>query len=810
MNGILNNTIFGSRFYGDRYWNPQSFNDLNFWLKEDTRSDLTLPNSLGGEEATILLPYVCEAGGKLSVDDAGALDIRTNDFTLLAHIKNNGATKTAITTLLGKHSTSSFIGRYGFYTLATSGNIKCIAQTSTAVYAIDTGIDITTIDEVFLRMQVDQTAKTLTMFYNEIQVGEPVTFEGTFSQASGKKFTMFANVDGVSNSHIGLSDVHVFQRKLTTEEALIIMNRGYVAGAAAYYPLSGNLTYLRDVSGNGMHLTFYDCSISYGSFGSRYCLDHGYSKYENANNSILNIPYLETSLPDTTFTTPGTYSKLADIEADLLNHNLAFSYINIPYDKWDRSDETIWSDKARVLIAEGGRYDATNPNRWHASELNRIILKDYANTDYKGLVFSINNSINLTELISYENNKTGSDLLRILNYCGKSFYNESLGFTELYSNDHLEYKYSNRSWFYQRDNIVFTMNDKGFIFYSEDGGETFPYVYEFDDAENIQMCHIFANGIIHFATRTRYYYSSDKLKTLNEYIVEDSDGTDYIPHTPVNPVYPGSYFAIAQVIQSHIINGKEVLVFGNYSNSIFNSGASPTNVYRVIDGGRPKIIYKFGQNGTYKDDGTENGGAVGNSLGDATNPLYCRHVYTVTWNVDLGVFVLSTGVNAFENHWIELTPDWITDIWTVNILVESASSDTRWKSGAIVYYDGYYYFTSGSTLADYDYGLFKVTHANIGDSLNTELVLALTGTGSSFSIENGTLIGRSAIEGDFIFYSPDLVNYYMFTPTYPDIYRDTIVGCMNNSNDDGYFKFNINYDGSLNYSVDKTMLIKFK
>jgi len=390
---------------------------------------------------------------------------------------------------------------------------------------------------------------------------------------------------------------------------------------------------------------------------------------------------------------------------------------------------------------------------------------------------------------------------------------DAIIFDSTYESDDLLYKYSTKQLFYQRDDLIFTFNNNGLIFYSEDGGVTFPHSYTFADAHNIQMCHVFANGTILFATRTKIYYSTDKLVTVTEYIVKDTDGSNYLPHTPVNSDYPGSYFSMVQSFPSFTLpDGRELLIWGNYANSILQNGASPANVYYSIDGGCPKIAYKFGINPSYLDNGSAFGGVTGNNLGDPLNPLYTRHVHSITYNSDLDEYYMCTGDKANENHWLKGVYNAILDSWTWTNIIINQSSASRWKTGCLWYHtDGYIYFVSDSTEAPYDYGLFKVLPANIGNSVDCITLEVFDQTASAFRIDGNNLVGRSAVEGDFIFYSKDLINISKLTLTKPDINRDVIVGIMNDKNSDGYYKFNVTPTTDLiNYVNNVAVLIKLK
>ena len=132
----------------------------------------------------------------------------------------------------------------------------------------------------------------------------------------------------------------------------------------------------------------------------------------------------------------------------------------------------------------------------------------------------------------------------------------------------------------QRNNKAFGFAD-GTIFLSEDNGDTWPYNIAFPNAANITFSCILKNGTILFGAGSKLYLSTDSLKTYEQIIVKDVDGSDYVPHTPQNANHPGWYFHTLSGINSWDVNGVEMLVWGNYCNVI--GGAAPGNIYYSID-----------------------------------------------------------------------------------------------------------------------------------------------------------------------------------------------------------------------------------
>ena len=261
----------------------------------------------------------------------------------------------------------------------------------------------------------------------------------------------------------------------------------------------------------------------------------------------------------------------------------------------------------------------------------------------------------------------------------------------------------------QRDNKAFGYAD-GMVFLSEDNGATWPHRLAFPDARNITFSCILGNGNIVFSTRSKLYVSTDSLETCEPVIVQNADGTDYLPHTPSNPDNPGWYFHTLSGVNSWEVNGVEMLVWGNYCNVL--GGASPVNIYYSTDGGRTvKIAYAFGQNPYTRDNGSPSGGPTGTMLGNPDNPVFCRHIHTVAYNPAEDACSACTGdadrVEGYECHWLRGTYDAATDAWDWKVVI-SDHLNSNYKAGGITFVDGQLYWISDSNGPEpYDRGIFR-------------------------------------------------------------------------------------------------------
>lgn len=267
----------------------------------------------------------------------------------------------------------------------------------------------------------------------------------------------------------------------------------------------------------------------------------------------------------------------------------------------------------------------------------------------------------------------------------------------------------------QRGNKAFGFAE-GTIFLSEDNGRTWPYSSPFPPSQQITFSYILKNGNILFATGAQLYLSTDNLKTYQPITVKQADGSDYLPHTPQNGDNPGWYFHSLTGVSAWDVNGVEMLVWGNYCNVL--GGATPVNIYYSTDSGRTvKIAYAFGQNPYYRDNGSPGGGRTGTLLGDAGNPVLCRHIHGVAYNPAENAFYACTGdadkPEGHECHWLRGTYDASQDKWQWTVIV-SDSLNSRYKCGGINFVDGLvYWIADANGPLPHDRGVFRCAPADI-------------------------------------------------------------------------------------------------
>ena len=269
----------------------------------------------------------------------------------------------------------------------------------------------------------------------------------------------------------------------------------------------------------------------------------------------------------------------------------------------------------------------------------------------------------------------------------------------------------------QRGHRAFAFTDRQLCL-SEDNGQTWSRRADFADARHITFSYFLRNGNILFATQNRLFLSTDHLSTFSPVTVRDSQGAEYLPHTPRNPANPGWYFHTLSGVSSWDIGGREILVWGNYCSVI--EGAAPVNIYYSTDSGRTvKIAYAFGQNPYYRDDGSGGGGPGGTPLGDPNNSVFCRHIHSVAYNPAENAFYACTGdhdqAEGYECHWLRGVYDWDTDRWSWRVLV-SDKLNSRYKSGGINFVEGTLYWISDANGPEpHDRGIFKCAPADLAN-----------------------------------------------------------------------------------------------
>ncbi len=304
----------------------------------------------------------------------------------------------------------------------------------------------------------------------------------------------------------------------------------------------------------------------------------------------------------------------------------------------------------------------------------------------------------------------------------------------------------------QQDNKAFGFS-AGQIFLSEDNSRTWPHSATLADAANITFSCILKNGNILFATREKLFLSSDNLKTIQPIVVQNRDGSDYLPHTPHSPDQPGWYFNPLDGVHTWEIDGQEMLVWGNYCNVV--GGPVPVNIYYSTDSGQTvKIAYAFGKNPDFQEKETPRASYLGNP----NNPMICRHIHAVAYNSAERAFYACTGDldrgHGLECHWMRGEYDPQADKWDWQILV-SVDANSRFKSGGIHCVDGQLYWAADANgpkqpTEKYDRGIFRCAPEDLGTPAKHTLLFNPEYEVATMIIEDGMiLVGASDISSNY-------------------------------------------------------------
>ena len=309
-------------------------------------------------------------------------------------------------------------------------------------------------------------------------------------------------------------------------------------------------------------------------------------------------------------------------------------------------------------------------------------------------------------------------------------------------NDHFHYRLAPAHPYLdsQRDNQAFGFG-KGKIFLSEDNAKTWPVSLEFPDADNITFSVFLKNGNILFATLNKLFLSTDRLKSYREITVKNPDGSDYLPHTPRNPKLPGWYFHPLDGAHTWEIDGREMLVWGNYCNVL--GGPVPVNIYYSTDQGETvKLAYAFGQNPQFQEKNSKT------LLGNPDNKTICRHIHAVAYNPAENAFYASTGDidrgHGHECHWLRGEYNAKADTWKWKPLV-SVNSNSRFKSGGINFVAGKLYWAAdanGRVPAGqlHDRGIFRCDPKDLPDKSKHEMLFNPMFESANMIIQDNTIL----------------------------------------------------------------------
>jgi|GEM_PF-1582742 len=689
-------------------WTPQTpLNETpNFWVKEGTRSGLTLPNAMSGDPSLILPSYYSKpiAQSYAYVADNGALDIgNTYDFTLCGWIKaqGGGVTKQFLAGKLGPTN-----GRYGFQSNVTTNTISALVTSSGTGIVLSSTDTFNSLGWCFLRLDVNQATKKVRFFINNIQIGIDTSFTGTFG-SPGNQFEFYlgsgSNADGSSVVSTALgyySDWYIFHRLLNDADAIKCYNHDAFpndSDLVAHWTCNEH-TALVDVSGNGYHLTnisSVNSSNQYDAIGStpsnikNNCLDLGYSLFKKAGAVDLYIPYSDSQEPLVNPTVPAGYAIDSNVSGDLLNHNLTKSKIRFIQDQYDRSNTTQCNANARLATATitgVPAYDSINTKDWHIFELQDgdFIIgcynQGYQNTTFikfNCIAYNIHNKI--LELFSYATDRVDVDIKKIVKYQNDLLYRLNYYFSDLHICTTRELK-------------MLAFDGTDILSLSLDGGISFPITKQVIGMEpKVTYAFIWTTGEIMFCTPTKVYYSHDNLTTITESTVLADDGS------PFSPTVDDNNFS---ALTHDIYNPYDIPVFGLYS--VGTANGNNVNCWYSIDKGITlKSFWKL--------------------------PLGIDHVHAINYCYIDNSFWIQTGDGVNECNWYKTFYDITTDtLIAPELIFQGSLGSGLHKTCGISFRNGYAYFALDDTTVPENIGVWRVLYSDILNVNKYELIDNLT------------------------------------------------------------------------------------
>ena len=176
------------------------------------------------------------------------------------------------------------------------------------------------------------------------------------------------------------------------------------------------------------------------------------------------------------------------------------------------------------------------------------------------------------------------------------------------------------------------------IYYSSDTGKTFSSAAYGATMTlgTIRRLFVTEKGtIVAFCHNNVVKRSANGGTTWTDVAFKNADGSPFVKHTPANASYPGTYYTpYDRWREIHDAGtGNNIIVWGNYNTGELD-GAAPVIIWSSNDDMvNAKVVYTFGQNTHFRDDGTSTGGETGTLLGDAGNSIICRHIHGMEYKI---------------------------------------------------------------------------------------------------------------------------------------------------------------------------------
>jgi hypothetical protein len=744
----------------------------SLYVKKDSRSGLTLVDSVAGNNLTVVPACFITSGNTQYFDYAGNntdFDIGITDYTIIiaARLRANAIT----TNWWGKlNAPNSGSGSYLIYQANTGIYHAYVKSSGTSVDIATSAITDQNIHVHEIR--INNTTKKVSYYFDGTQVGSDTSFTGTFGSDTAK-FGMQPYAASY-NQVTGYTEGAVLKRLITPEERTNIVNGIYPSDCFWHGVFTGQAC--TDVSGGNRHLTgtgITEINTDYNTKGSQSLLNNGYTVYEKLGSKDIHIPMSNAKTRVTSAIVPTGYTirtTLPDVVGDLLNFNCAKSYVAIP--SMDRSNTTNFSYLARNTTLNQ-YYNATYKAYLHSQEFTNAQISNYANDATRGLAFSKIVDGILQEYYFYATNKTGTDYEKAIKHSTESGvlkFDVTTGpHICAISDDGLK---------------VLKFDDVHTFSLSTDGGVTYPITL-LTTLSSCDVAGFATNGNIGFGDATKMYYSSDNLATYHESTVTGADGNAYSGGTLGN-------FRPWKTSGNFTTKGTSLFMWMNYpitGTCVIDN----INLWGTKDGFvNVKSYYKF-------------------NYSEPT--AYVRHGHDIQYDSLSDTILIQTGDDLLDsvlrNNVMQGTYTSATDSFAISIIGRGAQG-TIWEGGGFVF-KGDYYYSSGEDLTPR--GVRRGARNDLANYATNQTQVFITGLPSIYFglIGDYIIMGEGGAGGsDYISFSLDGLKYFTrrFPQLTPLVPYGTYIGIGKLSS--GYIVFQCIEAGETldNYTKGNTLLVK--
>lgn len=277
--------------------------------------------------------------------------------------------------------------------------------------------------------------------------------------------------------------------------------------------------------------------------------------------------------------------------------------------------------------------------------------------------------------------------------------------------------------------------DASMLFISRDLGKTWKKGPAIEKGQFVRLAYLFEDGTLFYCTDEGCYFSND-YQIVQKSKVYDIDGSIFSPDSPFHCFSAYEHDGFRQ-----IIDGIEILCWGNYNNEAKNIGFIP-RIWLTSDKGKTvRCSYRFGDDN-----------------------LKARHVHAVNFNRSDSSFWAQTGDFAGECHWLKGIYD------KKNGIIDWSLVRSGIRTGNMQFYGDWIYASKDSRPG----GVFRVKYSDASNATKGELVFQTPNECLSVYMGmRGDIVAIMTTEGgDYdprnVYYSQDLEAFYEIAIQVPD------------------------------------------